>query len=162
VAFALVIEIKSRITLELQEQAAVMAEYCWKRWFFGQPIGSRCSSGTLGVVRMPLGRNTGRVLFGTAWLPTVPAVVVLSSLLVAQNVPLKFPPAASVRQCSNSAASAQCQTQRFDSDGLRWIAPAAAFVALLSAGMVNWNSVQQLLPTIQTKGLHFNRPPPTN
>jgi hypothetical protein len=107
---------------------------------------------------MPLSRNT---LFGVVWIATVPAVVILSSLLVAQNVPLEFR-SASVDQCSISAGSTHGQTQRFDSDGLQWTKPVGAFVILQSAGEVNRNLTQQPLLAIQTKGFHFNRPPPTN
>jgi hypothetical protein len=124
-------------------------------------MGSTGSSGILGIGRMPLSRNTGKGMFGTLWIATVPAYVVLSSLLVAQNVPLEFP-SASVGQCSISAGSTIGQTQRFDSDGLQWTAPVGAFVILPPTGRVNWNFTQQLLRAIQTKGFHFNRPPPTN
>jgi hypothetical protein len=107
---------------------------------------------------MPLSR---KILFGAVWIATVPAVVILSSLLVAQNVPLEFR-SASVGQCSISAGSTHGQTQRFDSDGLQWTTPIGAFLILQSAGEVNWSFPQQLLPAVQTKGFHFNRPPPAN
>jgi hypothetical protein len=107
---------------------------------------------------MPLSR---KMLFGAVWIATVPAVVMLSSLLVAQNVPLEFPSAA-VGQCSISAGLTHAQTQRFDSDGSQWTAPVGAFVILQPAGSVRWNFTQQLLRSVQTKGFHFNRPPPTN
>jgi len=141
---------------------AIGEEYCWKGWFFGQPMGSCRSSGRLGVARMPLGRNVGKGIIGTVWLATVPSLVVLSSLLVAQDVPFQFSATPSAQQCSIRASSAQCQTQRFDSDGLQWIAPVSTFVILPSAESANWNFRQQLLPGIQTKGFHFNRPPPAN
>jgi hypothetical protein len=116
----------------------------------------------LGVLRMPLRRNIAKGMFGTVSIATVPALVLLSSLLVAQNVPLKFPQAASVRQCSISAASAQCQTQRFDSDGAQWVAPVVAIAILPSAGRAKRTFTQTLHPAIQIKGFQFNRPPPAN
>jgi hypothetical protein len=109
---------------------------------------------------MSLDRHIRRGIFGTVWIATVAALTVLSLLLVAQNVPLEFP-SASVGQCSISAGSTHGQTQRFDSDGWQWIAPVDAFVILPSVGRANWNVTQQRLPAIQTKGFHFNRPPPT-
>lgn len=147
--------------LELEEQRPSMEEYCRIRWFLGQPMGSRCSSGSLGVVRMLLGRNTGKVLFFTAWRATVPALVVLSSLLVAQNVPPEFP-SASTWQCSISALSTHCQARRFDSAGSAWTSPVRASAILLPRGRQNWKLIPQLLPAIQIKGFHFNRPPPIN
>jgi hypothetical protein len=110
---------------------------------------------------MSRNRNIHRAMFGTVWVATIPAVLVLSSLLVAQNVSLEFPRAPSVRQCSISAGSTHSQTQRFDSDGMQWIAPVGAFVILPSAEGANWALAQQPLRAIQTKGFHFNRPPPT-
>jgi len=117
---------------------------------------------TLGVLRMPLSRNIAKGMFGTVSIATVPALVVLSSLLVAQNIPLKFPPAASARQCSIGAASAQCQTQRFDSDAVQWMAPVVAIAILPSRGKAKRTFTQILHPAIQIKGSQFNRPPPTN
>jgi hypothetical protein len=110
--------------------------------------------------RMPLNRNTGKGIFGTLWIATAPALVVLS-LLVAQNVPLEFP-SASVVQCSISARSTHGQTQRFDSDGLQWTASVGAFVIFPLTERLKCNFTQQLLAAIQTKGFHFNRPPPTS
>jgi hypothetical protein len=110
---------------------------------------------------MPDSRKlAGKGVFGTVWIATVPVLVVLSSLLVAQNVPL--PPAPSVRQFSIRAGSAQCHTQRFDSDGVQWIAPQGARAIVPSMRRANWTSTQGLLPAIQIKGFHFNRPPPAN
>jgi len=110
---------------------------------------------------MPLSRNTAKGMFGTLWIATVPAFVVLSSLLVAQNVPLEFP-SASVVQYSISARSTHGQTQRFDSDGLQWTASVGAFLTFPLTERLKCNFTQQLLAAIQTKGLHFNRPPPTS
>jgi hypothetical protein len=109
---------------------------------------------------MPFGRNIGRGVFATAWIATVPTLAVLLSLLVAQNVTLESH-SASVGQCSIRGGSTHAQTQRFDSDGLHWTAPVGAFVILTSTGRANWKVTQQPLPAIQTKGFHFNRPPPT-
>jgi hypothetical protein len=110
---------------------------------------------------MQLNRNTSKRMFGTLWIATVPAFVVLSSLLVVQNVPLEFP-SGSVGQCSIGAASPHGQTQRFDSDGLHWTASVGAFVIFPLTERLKCNFTQQLLAAIQTKGFHFNRPPPTS
>jgi hypothetical protein len=112
---------------------------------------------------MPLGRNIGRGILGTVWIATVPALAVLLSLLVAQNVRLEFPQASSIRQCSITAGSAHYQIQRFYPAGAQGTAPVDAFVILPSTGngSGSWNFIQQVFPAIQTKGFRFNRPPPT-
>lgn len=86
-------------------------------------------------------------------------IALLSSILVAQSVPPEFP-STSFGQCSISAGSTRILTQRFDSDGLQWLAPVAAMVILPSTGRATSKSTQELQPGIQTKGFHFNRPPP--
>jgi hypothetical protein len=111
---------------------------------------------------MSLNRNIHRGMFSTVRVATIPALLVLSSFLVAQNVSLEFPRAPSAPQCSISEGSTHGQTQRFDSDGMQWIAPVGAFVIIPSAEGANWALTQQPLPAIQTKGFHFNRPPPTS
>jgi len=111
---------------------------------------------------MSVNRNIRKGIFGKIWVAMVPALLVLSALLVAQNVPLRFPAAPSSGQCSIAAGSAQSQTQRFDLDGVQWIAPAVAIAILSSAARATWTFTQKLLPAIQIKGFHFNRPPPTN
>jgi hypothetical protein len=133
-----------------------------KRRFLGQPMRSKCSSRNIGQDRMPRRQNIDRGIFGTLWIATVPAIVVLS-LLVGQNVRIEFPQASSVRQCSISSGSAHGQTQRFYPDGVQWTAPVGTFVILpfRGAGSASWNFIQRLFPAIQTKGFRFNRPPPT-
>ncbi len=110
---------------------------------------------------MPLGRNIGSGILGTAWGASVPTLAILFSLLIATSVPLKFP-SVSVAQCSISSGSRQGQIQRFDSDALHWTIPVDAFVILTSTRKANWKFTQPFLPAIQTKGFHFNRPPPTD
>jgi hypothetical protein len=111
---------------------------------------------------MSLNRNIGRGIFGKLTIGTIPALLVLSSLLLAQSVRLEFPRALSARQCSIGSASTHTQIQRFDTDGLQWIAPVAAFVILPSVDGANCVLTQEPLAAIETKGFHFNRPPPTN
>lgn len=108
---------------------------------------------------MPPDRQTRSCILVPVWIAAVAALTLLSSVLVAQNSP-EFPQAASVRQSSISAGPVRCQTQRFDSDGLQWTAPLSNSVILPSARSANWNITEQLLPAIETKGFHFNRPPP--
>ena len=127
------------------------------RW---QPIASGRSSAILGTGGMSVNRNIRKGTFGTVWIATVPALLVLSALLVAQNAPLRFPAAPSTRHCSIGTGTVQCQTQRFDLDGAQWIAPVVAIAILPSAARANWTFIQELLLAIQIKGFHFNRPPP--
>jgi hypothetical protein len=111
---------------------------------------------------MLLDRNIGRGMLGTVWVTALTALLVLSSLLVAQNVSLEFSRAPSIGQCLISAGATHPPSQRFDTDGLQWIAPVGAFVILTSAEGANWALTQPHLIAIQAKGFHFNRPPPTN
>jgi hypothetical protein len=111
---------------------------------------------------MSLNRNIRRGIFGKLTIGTIPALLLLSSLLLAQSVTLEFPRALSARQCSMGAGSTHTQIQRFDTDGLQWIAPIAAFVILPSLEGANCVLTQEPLPAIETKGFHFNRPPPTD
>lgn len=110
---------------------------------------------------MPTDRNIRIGTFGTVWVTMIPVLLVLSSLVIAQNVsPELLGPVA--RQSSISAGSIHCQTKRFDSDAVQWIAPVGVFGFLPSGWGANWALTRQLLPAIQTKGFHFNRPPPTS
>jgi hypothetical protein len=109
---------------------------------------------------MSVNRNIRKGTFGTVWIATVPALLVLSALLVAQNAPLRFPAPPSTRHCSIGTGTVQCQTQRFDLDGAQWIAPVVAIAILPSAARANWTFIQELLLAIEIKGFHFNRPPP--
>ena len=156
------IEVKNRVNVKsagrMQEVRKILLRMM-VRW---QPIRSTRSSGILGPGGMSVNRNIRQGMFGTVWIATVPVLLLLSALLVVQNVPLRFPAAPSTRQCSIGAGSAQCQTQRFDLDGAQWIAPVVAIAILPSVARANLTFTQEPLPAIQMKGFHFNRPPPTD
>jgi hypothetical protein len=107
-------------------------------------------------------RHLRKGIFWTGWSATIFALAMLSSLLVAPKVPLEFPQATSVRQCSVSTGSTHGQASRFDSDGLQWAAPLSTSVILPCAAQANSTLTQQLFPAIEVKGFHFNRPPPTH
>jgi len=109
---------------------------------------------------MSVNRNI-RGMFGTVSIAATSALVVLSSLLVAQYVSLEFPRVPSDRQCSISADSPHARAERFDTEGLQWIAPAGTVVILPSSGRASGTLTLPLLPTIRIKGFHFSRPPPT-
>jgi hypothetical protein len=109
---------------------------------------------------MSLNGHLRKAIFWTGWSATVPALAMLSSLLIAQKVPLEFPQATSVRQCSFSTGSTHAQARRFDSDGLQWADPLRSFVILPCAAQPHSTLTQQLFPAIEIKGFHFNRPPP--
>lgn len=163
VVVVLVIEEKNRVNVTLAlANAQAPRQILLRMMVRGQPIQSTRSSANLEPGGMSVNRNIRKGMFVTVWTATVPALLVLSALLVAQNVPLRFPAASSTRQCSIGAGSAQCQTQRFDLDGAQWIAPVVASAILTSAARKNWTFTQEQLPAIQIKGFHFNRPPPTN
>jgi hypothetical protein len=89
------------------------------------------------------------------------AFTALFALLAARSVAPNFPQLLS-HHASISAASQHDQKPRFDCDGLQWVAPSGSF--LLTPPAMETTSVRlesQLLSTLQTKGFHYNRPPPS-
>jgi hypothetical protein len=91
----------------------------------------------------------------------------LFALLAARNVPPQFPTAASAQPSSIRGTSSirsissHDQRPRFDCNGLHWSAPVQAFLPFPPTEIsAHLNSASQPFPTLSTKGIHYNRPPP--
>jgi hypothetical protein len=86
--------------------------------------------------------------------------VVLSGVLVARNIPPNFP----TRPAAHSAFSATShhdQRPRFNHDGFQWNSPVDAFLPTPPAAeSAELAPASQLFSILQTKGFHYNRPPP--
>lgn len=89
------------------------------------------------------------------------ASVALLAVLAARNVPPDFVKAPSVHS-QISAGSHHDQRPRFDRDGPQWSAPIASFLLVpLAVESAHLGPAPQLASALQTKGFHYNRPPPT-
>ncbi len=101
------------------------------------------------------GSNQGVVL-----IRAVLASVALFAIFAARDVPQDFPQAPDLQSRIN-ADSHHDQIPRFDNTGSQWNAPGATFILFPpSAESAHLTRVPQLPSTLQTKGFHFNRPPP--
>lgn len=88
------------------------------------------------------------------------AFAVLSAFLIARNVPPRFPKAPA-HYSSISAVSGHHQRPHFDSDGSQWIAPVRSFQPFPPTAIAtSLPSASQLFSTLETKGFHYDRPPP--
>ncbi len=97
---------------------------------------------------------------GMIWIRAVLASVVLFAVLAARNVPSDFSKAASVHS-TISADSHLDQRPRFDYSSSEWNAPADTFQLLPpTAESAHLTPTPDSFSTIQTKGFHYNRPPP--
>ncbi len=97
---------------------------------------------------------------GTTEIQALLALLALFSVLAARNVQPHFPGAPGTHSTVNSD-SHRDQRPRFDNSGPQWSAPAESFFPMPPAAeSAHVTPVPQLFCTLQTKGLHFNRPPP--
>ena len=95
----------------------------------------------------------------TTWMRVVLASVALFAIFAARSTPSQFPDATATH--SIGADSHHEQRPRFDHGTLSWSAPAAAFVLFPpSAEPLHLTPASQVTSRLQTKGFHFNRPPP--
>jgi hypothetical protein len=91
-----------------------------------------------------------------AWL----AIAALFAVLVARNLPFHFPTGDDPHSGVH-ALSSHDQRPRFSCDGLKCSIPAARFAPLPpSSEAAHVAPTPELLSTLQTKGFHYNRPPP--
>ena len=97
---------------------------------------------------------------GTIRIRALLASAALFAILAARDVPPHFPQAQGVHS-TISTNSPHDQRPRFDNGGLDWSAPADSFLPVPpTAESSRVTPTPPLLSTLQTKGFHFNRPPP--
>lgn len=102
--------------------------------------------------------NRGRKTIGTR---VFLAFAALFALLVVRTATPNFTKPLSVHHSSVNTVSSHTQRPHFDSDGWQWSAPVGHFLpfppvsesAHLTAASQPWSA-------LQTKGFHYNRPPP--
>ena len=109
---------------------------------------------------MSLGRHIWSGSHGTTWLRTVLASLALFTVLAARNVAPDFSKAPSVHSAV-SDDSHHDQRPRFDDSGSKWNAPAGTFQLVPPTDKsAHLAPTSQLFSALQTKGFHYNRPPP--
>ena len=97
---------------------------------------------------------------GTTGIRALLALLALFSVLTARNVLPHFPGTPGAHSTVN-ADSHRDQRPRFDNSGMQWSAPAESFLSMPTAAeSAHVTPAPQLFCTLQTKGFHFNRPPP--
>jgi len=97
---------------------------------------------------------------GTIWIRAVLAFAALFALLAARDAPPQFPKVPGVRS-TVSANFHRDQRPRFDNSGSKWSAPAESFPLFPpTAESAHLTPTPQVFSARQTKGAHFNRPPP--
>jgi len=99
---------------------------------------------------------------GAFWVRALLVSVALSSVLVARNVPPRFPRTLGVHSAISPDAHHD-QRPRFDNNGSQWGTVADSFLpappVVESAPLT---PLPHLFTTLQSKGFHFNRPPPVS
>jgi len=96
------------------------------------------------------------------WMRVIPALAALLALVVARNVPPQFTRVASPQHSAISAIARHQQRPRFDSATSHWSGPVARFLPFApTTESAHTAPAPQLSSTLQTKGFHYNRPPPT-
>jgi len=109
---------------------------------------------------MSLGQHFRSGRSGTIWMRVALASIALFAVLVTRNVPPDFPKAPAVHSAI-SASSHHDQRPRFDNSGSQWSTPATSFRPTPpTAESAHLTPTPQLFSTLQTKGFHYNRPPP--
>ena len=94
------------------------------------------------------------------WIRVVLASVVLIATLAARNVATHFPQAQGLH-FTISADTHHDQRPRFESSGSEWSAPGNDSLPVPPAAeSVHLALASRPFSTLQTKGLHYNRPPP--
>ena len=99
----------------------------------------------------------------TIWIGTTFASLALFATLAARNALPHFPQRPRV-QSSINAESHRDPRPRFDDNDSNWVAPAESLPQLLPpiAESAHLTPSPRRFAAIQTKGFHFNRPPPIN
>lgn len=98
---------------------------------------------------------------GTRWFHAMLGLAAICALLVSRNLPPDFHAATSAHYSAVRAVRSHDQRPRFNCDGLKWSVPASRFVALPPrAESAHLTAPSQAFSALQTKGFHYNRPPP--
>jgi hypothetical protein len=92
-------------------------------------------------------------------------VALIGALIVARSVPPEFDklasPLVTISSNHNRGHSLHDQRPRFDNNGFQWITPVSNFHQVSSDAESAHLATVVLLPySQQTKGFHYNRPPP--
>jgi hypothetical protein len=91
------------------------------------------------------------------------AFAALFALLAIRSAPPDFPKPTSIRHSLFSAVSSHSERPRFDASGLQWSAPVDHFLPFPPvAGSAHLAPFPQLWSALQSKGFHYNRPPPAS
>ena len=89
------------------------------------------------------------------------AFAALFALLVIRIAPPDFPRLPSLHHSSVNTVSSHDQRPHFDSEGMQWSAPIGHFLPFLPAAeSAHLSPASQPWSAVQTKGFHYNRPPP--
>ena len=95
------------------------------------------------------------------WFQAVVAFATLFALLAIRNAPPDFLKLPSLHHSSISVVSNHTQRPHFDFDGLEWSPPVSVFLPFPpTAEPAHLTSCAQRLSPFETKGFHYNRPPP--
>jgi hypothetical protein len=109
---------------------------------------------------MSLDRHFPNGSFRTICIRAALASIALLAVLAARNVPPHFRSVSSVHSAA-CADSQHDQRPRFDNSGSKWSAPVDSFRPVPPAAeSADLAPASRLFSTLQTKGFHFNRPPP--
>src|SRR5579864_3218984 len=93
-------------------------------------------------------------------LQTVLTFATIFTLLISRNTPPTFPRVPTLSH-SISAVLSPAHRPQFDSNGVQWSAPVDSSLLIpSSATSAHFNPACQRFSGIQTKGFHYNRPPP--
>jgi hypothetical protein len=108
-----------------------------------------------------LHRHISRDGFAKNWLRAIFALAVMFAFFGSRNLTPEFHRLPFVHHASISSISIHSQRPQFDSDGLRWSAPANVFLPF-PPGTESASSpiTPQLYFALRIKGFHYNRPPP--
>jgi len=109
---------------------------------------------------MSLERHSRSGNRGSVLIRALLVSVVLLGVLAARDVPPQFLDVIGTH-ATISADSHHDQRPRFDNNASRWSAPAADFALFLpTAKSAEIRTAPKLFRTLESKGFHFNRPPP--
>ena len=112
---------------------------------------------------MSLNGNPRSIWRQAIGIQAIVACAALFALLAIRNVPPDFPQTPSLHHSSISAVSSHDQRPHFDSNGSQWSAPVSRFLQLPpTSDPAHLTPTRRLLSALQTKGFHYNRPPPVS